>query len=194
MIVRYADGAPVRLRDVGTVGGRACRRPPGRALQRHTDRRHRHRQGQQLQHVKLVDDVAPRSTARSSRSCPAGLALKVSIDDSAPIRKIVAALEATCSRARSSRAWWCVVLPAQLPLHADHLTAIPMSLARRHRDDVLPRYTFNQMSLLGLLLLIGVVVGRRDRGAPKRVSPREEDRRSTGAPPPSRAPSRSASR
>jgi hypothetical protein len=93
LIVRYGDGAPVRLRDIGDVeDGLADDRQIIRFNGKPTV-------GigivkvSNYNTVKLVDDIRARLDAQIIPQLPAGLTLTVSIDDSNPIRKIVSALE-----------------------------------------------------------------------------------------------------
>jgi len=93
MIVRQADGAPVRLRDVGTVeDGLADDRTQVRYNGKPTI-------GigvvkvSNYNTVKLIDDVLQRIEEDVRPQLPAGMTLSVAIDDSQPIRRIVAALE-----------------------------------------------------------------------------------------------------
>ena len=73
MIVRYADGSPIRLRDVGKVEDAPRGRPRGAALQRRAGRRHRHREGEQLQHgAARGRRPPPARRATSCRSCRTG--------------------------------------------------------------------------------------------------------------------------
>ena len=70
MIVRYADGSPIRLRDIGKVEDAPRRRPRGAALRRQAGRRHRHREGEQLQHGAARGRRPPPSRERDHcRSC-----------------------------------------------------------------------------------------------------------------------------
>jgi len=158
MIVRYADGAPVRLRDVGTV-------EDGLADDRQVVRFNGTPtvgigivKVSNYNTVKLVDDVRARLDREIIPQLPAGLSLKVSIDDSAPIRKIVAALEDHLLEGTilAGLVVWFFLRSFRSTLIIS--TAIPVSLLGAIATMYFLGYTFNQMSLLGLLLLIGVVV------------------------------------
>jgi len=158
MIVRYAEGAPVRLRDIGTVeDGLADDRQivrfngtptVGIGLVKVSN----------YNTVKLVDDVRERLDTQIIPQLPAGLTLKVSIDDSNPIRKIVNALEDHLIEGTilAGLVVWFFLRSFRSTLIIS--TAIPVSLLGAIAVMYFLGYTFNQMSLLGLLLLIGVVV------------------------------------
>jgi HAE1 family hydrophobic/amphiphilic exporter-1 len=158
LIVRYGDGAPVRLRDVGSV-------EDGLADDRQIIRFN----GQpsvgigivkvsNYNTVKLVDDIRERLDSQVIPQLPAGLTLTVSIDDAAPIRKIVAALEDHLVEGTilAGLVVWFFLRSFRSTLIIS--TAIPVSLLGAIASMYFLGYTFNQMSLLGLLLLIGVVV------------------------------------
>ena len=89
---------------------------------------------------------------------PPGLTIKVSTDDSVPIKKIVAALEDHLVEGTILAGlvvWFFLRSFRSTVIIA---TAIPVSLLGSIAVMYFLGYTFNQMSLLGLLLLIGVVV------------------------------------
>jgi HAE1 family hydrophobic/amphiphilic exporter-1 len=158
LIVRYAEGAPVRLRDIGTVeDGLADDRQivrfngtptVGIGIVKVSN----------YNTVRLVDDVRERLDREIIPQLPAGLTLTVSIDDSAPIRKIVAALEDHLLEGTilAGLVVWFFLRSFRSTLIVS--TAIPVSLLGAIASMYFLGYTFNQMSLLGLLLLIGVVV------------------------------------
>ncbi len=158
MIVRYADGAPVRLRDVASV-------EDGLADDRQVVRFNGTPtvgigivKVSNYNTVRLVDDIRERLDNQIIPQLPAGLTLKVSIDDSAPIRKIVSALEDHLLEGTilAGLVVWFFLRSFRSTLIIS--TAIPVSLLGAIATMYLLGYTFNQMSLLGLLLLIGVVV------------------------------------
>jgi HAE1 family hydrophobic/amphiphilic exporter-1 len=158
MIVRQADGAPVRLRDVGTVeDGLADDRTQVRYNGKPTI-------GigvvkvSNYNTVKLIDDVLQRIEEDVRPQLPAGMTLSVAIDDSQPIRRIVAALEDHLIEGTifASLIVWFFLRSFRSTLII--ATAIPVSLLGAIAAMYFAGYTFNQMSLLGLLLLIGVVV------------------------------------
>jgi HAE1 family hydrophobic/amphiphilic exporter-1 len=158
MIVRQADGAPVRLRDVGTIeDGLADDRTKVRFNGKPTI-------GvgvvkvSNYNTVKLIDDVLQRIEDDIRPQLPAGMTLAVAIDDSQPIRRIVAALEDHLVEGTifASLVVWFFLRNFRSTLII--ATAIPVSLLGAIAAMYFAGYTFNQMSLLGLLLLIGVVV------------------------------------
>ena len=158
MVVRYADGAPVRLRDVATV-------EDGLA----DDRQVLRFNGEpavgigivkvsNYNTVQLVDDIRERLDAQVIPQLPAGMTIKVSSDDSAPIRKIVAALKDHLVEGTilAGLVVWFFLRSFRSTLIIS--TAMPVSLLGAIATMYFLGLTFNQMSLLGLLLLIGVVV------------------------------------
>jgi HAE1 family hydrophobic/amphiphilic exporter-1 len=158
MIVRYADGAPVRLRDVSTV-------EDGLADDRQVIRFNGEPavgigivKVSNYNTVQLVDDIRRRLDEEVIPQLPPGLTIKVSSDDSAPIRKIVAALEDHLVEGTilAGLVVWFFLRNFRSTLII--ATAIPVSLLGAIAVMYFLGYTFNQMSLLGLLLLIGVVV------------------------------------
>jgi HAE1 family hydrophobic/amphiphilic exporter-1 len=158
MIVRYDDGAPVRLRDIGeVVDGLADDRQivrfngtptVGIGIVKVSN----------FNTVRLVDDILERLDGQIIPQLPAGLTVKISIDDSRPIRKIVAALEDHLVEGTilAGLVVWFFLRSFRSTLIIS--TAIPVSLLGAIAVMYFLGYTFNQMSLLGLLLLIGVVV------------------------------------
>jgi HAE1 family hydrophobic/amphiphilic exporter-1 len=158
LIVRYQDGAPVRLRDVGDI-------EDGLADDRQIIRFNGEPtvgigiiKVSNYNTVRLVDDIRGRLESEIIPQLPAGLTLTVSIDDSAPIRKIVAALEDHLLEGTilAGLVVWFFLRSFRSTLIIS--TAIPVSLLGAIAAMYFLGYTFNQMSLLGLLLLIGVVV------------------------------------
>ena len=158
MIVRYDEGAPVRLRDIGeVVDGLADDRQivrfngtptVGIGIVKVSN----------FNTVKLVDDILERLDSQIIPQLPAGLTVQVSIDDSRPIRKIVATLEDHLIEGTilAGLVVWFFLRSFRSTLIIS--TAIPVSLLGAIAVMYFLGYTFNQMSLLGLLLLIGVVV------------------------------------
>jgi len=158
MIVRFADGAPVRLRDVGTV-------EDGLADDRQIIRFNGEPsvgigivKVSNYNTVQLVEDIKRRLDEQVIPQLPPGLTIKVSTDDSVPIKKIVAALEDHLIEGTILAGlvvWFFLRSFRSTVIIA---TAIPVSLLGAIAVMYFMGYTFNQMSLLGLLLLIGVVV------------------------------------
>jgi HAE1 family hydrophobic/amphiphilic exporter-1 len=158
MIVRYADGAPVRLGDVGTV-------EDGLADDRQVIRFNGEPavgigivKVSNYNTVQLVDDIRRRLDEQVIPQLPPGLTIRVSSDDSTPIKKIVASLEDHLVEGTilAGLVVWFFLRSFRSTLII--ATAIPVSLLGAIAAMYFLRYTFNQMSLLGLLLLIGVVV------------------------------------
>jgi len=105
-----------------------------------------------------VDDVRQRLEEQIIPHQPAGLTIRYSTDDYPPIRKIVDALEDHLVEGTvlAGLVVWFFLRSFRSTLII--ATAIPVSLLGAIACMYFLGYTFNQMSLLGLLLLIGVVV------------------------------------
>jgi hydrophobe/amphiphile efflux-1 (HAE1) family protein len=158
MILRYADGAPILLRDVASVEDALA-----------DDRSMLRFNGapavgigivkvSNYNTVQLVDDIRRKLDAEILPQLPAGMTLSVSSDDSTPIRKIVSSLEDHLVEGTLLAAFvvWFFLRNFRSTLIV--ATAIPVSLLGAIAAMYFLGLTFNQMSLLGLLLLIGVVV------------------------------------
>ena len=160
-------GAPARRR---RHRGRPRRRPAIMPLQRRADRGHRHRQGQQRQHraswwttsaaARRGDPPAAAGRARRSRS--SHRRFRADPQDRRGARGAPA-------RGHAARRPGGVVLPAQLPLDADHLHRHPGLAARRDRGDVLPRLHLQPDDAARPAAADRRGGGRRDRGARERV-------------------------
>jgi hydrophobic/amphiphilic exporter-1 (mainly G- bacteria), HAE1 family len=158
MIVRYADGAPVRLADFAeVVDGLADFRSVARF------------NGEPsvglgivkiagTNTVAIVDAVQERLEQEIIPQLPPGMTIQIASDDSEMIREIVRALQehlvegallAALVVLLFLRSWRATVIIA---------LAIPVSLLAAIAAIYLMGYTFNTMTLLALLLLIGVVV------------------------------------
>lgn len=158
MVVRFRDGAAVRLRDIAHVeDGLADMRQIARFNGTPTV-------GigivkvSNANTVAVVDEVQRRLDAEIRPQLPPGMTLKLAVDQAGPIREIVKALqehlvEGTLLAAlvvwlflRSFRSTLIIAL------------SIPVSLLGAVAVMYFLGYTFNVMTLLALLLLIGVVV------------------------------------
>ena len=158
MIVRYRDGAPVRVADFAEV-------EDGLADFRQTARFN----GQptvgigivkvsNANTVAVVEAVEQRLEQQIRPELPPGLELSVAISDASVIRSIVAALEEHLVEGTvlAGLVVWLFLRSFRSTLIV--ATAIPVSLFGTVAAIYFFGYTFNQMTLLGLLLLIGVVV------------------------------------
>jgi HAE1 family hydrophobic/amphiphilic exporter-1 len=158
LVVRYADPLPVRLRDIATIHDdladfRQIARVNGEP-------------GVGIGIVKvsngntvaIVDDVLARLDAEIRPQLPAGMTLKVVVDSSQPIREIVASLEDHLIEGTILAALvvWLFLQSMRSTLIIS--LAIPVSLLGAVAVMYFAGYTFNTMTLLALLLLIGVVV------------------------------------
>lgn len=158
MIVRYADGAPIRLRDVSNVEDGLS---DFRSMARYN--------GQDnvgigvvkitgSNTVAIIDEVNKRLEEQIIPQLPPGLNIQVASDDSELIRDIVKSLQdhlvegallAALVVLLFLRSWRGTIIIS---------LAIPISLLAAVATIYLAGYTFNTMTLLALLLLIGVVV------------------------------------
>lgn len=158
MIVRYADGAPIRLRDVSNVEDGLA---DFRSMARYN--------GQDnvgigvvkitgSNTVAIIDEVNKRLEEQIIPQLPPGLNIQVASDDSELIRDIVKSLQdhlvegallAALVVLLFLRSWRGTIIIS---------LAIPISLLAAVATIYLAGYTFNTMTLLALLLLIGVVV------------------------------------
>lgn len=158
MIVRYQDGAPIRLNDISDVeDGLADFRSMARfngepnvgiGIVKITG----------SNTVAIIDEVNKRLEEQIIPQLPPGLRLQVATDDSELIREIVKSLQdhlvegallAALIVLLFLRSWRGTFIIA---------VAIPISLLAAVATIYLAGYTFNTMTLLALLLLIGVVV------------------------------------
>ncbi|MGB7990560.1 MAG: efflux RND transporter permease subunit, partial [Candidatus Methylophosphatis roskildensis] len=158
MILRYAEGAPVRLRDVAAVEDGL------------TDFRQVARfQGEpavgigivkvsNANTVAIVKAVRQRLEEEILPQLPPGVTLRVAVDDAELIEQIVAALRDHLIEGTilAGLVVWLFLRSFRSTLIV--ATAIPVSLLGAVALMFALGYTFNNLTLLGLLLLIGVVV------------------------------------
>ena len=158
LVVRYADPLPVKLRDIATIHDdladfRQVARVNGepavgigivKVSNGNT--------------VAIVDDVLARLDKDIRPQLPPGMTLKVVVDSSQPIREIVASLEDHLIEGTILAALvvWLFLQSFRSTLIIS--LAIPVSLLGAVAVMYFAGYTFNTMTLLALLLLIGVVV------------------------------------
>ncbi len=158
MIVRFDQGAPVRLGDVGeVVDGLA----DFRSLARYN--------GQPnvglgivkiagSNTVAIVDAVNERLEQEIIPQLPPGMRIQTASDDSSLIREIVRALQDHLVEGALLAAFVVLVFLRSWRGTVIIALAIPVSLLAAVAAIYLMGYTFNTMTLLALLLLIGVVV------------------------------------
>jgi hydrophobic/amphiphilic exporter-1 (mainly G- bacteria), HAE1 family len=158
MVIRHVDGAPVRLSDFAeVVDGLADYRSVARFMGEPTV-------GLGIvkisgtNTVAIVEEVKRRLEEEIMPQLPPGMTIQIASDDSELIEEIVQALEehllegtllAALVVLFFLRTWRGTVIIA---------LAIPVSLLAAVAAIYMLGYTFNTMTLLGLLLLIGVVV------------------------------------
>jgi len=158
MIVREVAGAPVRLRDFSQVeDGLDDNRTMLRYMGKPTV-------GigvikiANANTVAIVDEVRRRVDEEIRPQLPAGMTLVQSVDLSQPIREIVSSLEEHLFSGTILAALVVWVFLRSWRSTAIIATAIPVSLLGAVAGMYFMDFTFNQMTLLALLLLIGVVV------------------------------------
>jgi len=158
MVVRHVNGAPIRLSDFAeVVDGLADYRSIARFMGEPTV-------GLGIvkiagtNTVAIVEEVKRRLDEEIIPQLPPGMTIKIASDDSELIKEIVQALEdhllegtllAALVVLFFLRTWRGTIIIA---------LAIPVSLLAAVAAIYMLGYTFNTMTLLGLLLLIGVVV------------------------------------
>ncbi len=158
LVVRYSNPLPVRLRDIATIHDdlsdfRQIARINGEP-------------GVGIGIVKvsngntvaIVDDVLARLDREIRPQLPPGMTLKVVVDSSSPIRAIVSSLQDHLIEGTLLAALvvWLFLQSMRSTLIIS--LAIPVSLLGAVAVMYFAGYTFNTMTLLALLLLIGVVV------------------------------------
>lgn len=158
LIVAYRGGAPIRLADIATVeDGLADNRQLARYM------------GKPAVGIGVVkvsgsnavavaNEVERRLEREIIPQLPAGMTLSVASNDASLIREIVAALEEHLLTGTLFTALvvWLFLLNLRSTLIV--AMAIPVSLLGAVAVMYFAGFTFNTMTLLGLLLLIGVVV------------------------------------
>lgn len=158
MVVRYVEGSPVRIEDFAeVVDGLADNRAIARFMGEPTV-------GLGIvkiagtNTVAIVEEVKRRLNEEIIPQLPPGMSIDIASDDSELIEEIVEALEehllegtllAALVVLFFLRTWRGTIIIA---------LAIPVSLLAAVAAIYMLGYTFNTMTLLGLLLLIGVVV------------------------------------
>jgi HAE1 family hydrophobic/amphiphilic exporter-1 len=108
--------------------------------------------------VSLIDEVKRRLDAEILPQLPAGMSLSIATDDADIILEIIGALEEHLVEGALLAALVVWLFLKNLRATLIIATAIPVSLLGAVAALYFAGYTFNVMTLLGLLLLIGVVV------------------------------------
>jgi HAE1 family hydrophobic/amphiphilic exporter-1 len=158
LIVAYPDGAPIRLHDIAVV----------------EDGLEDHRQFasfngrptvglgiikvQNSNSVAIVEEVKRRLDEEILSELPPGIQLDVAFNDAALIEDIVAALEEHIVLGTLLTALIVFLFLKSLAATLIIAAAIPVSLLGAVAVMYFSGFTFNTMTLLGLLLLIGIVV------------------------------------
>jgi HAE1 family hydrophobic/amphiphilic exporter-1 len=158
MLIAYREGAPIRLGDVATVeDGIADFRQLARF-----DGREAVGIGlvkvQNANTVAIVEEVRRRLAAEIVPQLPPGMAIAIAHDEADLIANIVAALEEHIVLGTLLTALVVWVFLKSLRSTLIIAAAIPVSLLGAVAVMYFAGFTFNTMTLLALLLLIGVVV------------------------------------
>lgn len=158
MIVRYADGAPVRLRDIGQVNDALA------------DYRQIARLNGELSvgvgiikvrganTVAIIEEVQRRVNEEIRPQLPPGMTIKEASNDADLINEIVNALQEHLLEGTILAALVVFFFLRSFRSTLIIATAIPVSLLGAVALIYFLGFTFNTMTLLALLLLIGVVV------------------------------------
>lgn len=158
MVVTYRDGAPIYLRDVAELED---------GLE--DMRQLAHYNGRpavgigvvkisNANTVAIIDAVKARLQSDILPTLPAGISLEISTDDSIFINEIVSALQEHLVEGTLLAAFIVWIFLRSLRSTLIVATAIPVSLLGAVAVMYFSGFTFNIMTLLALLLLIGVVV------------------------------------
>jgi HAE1 family hydrophobic/amphiphilic exporter-1 len=158
MIVAYPEGAPIRIRDIATVeDGLADHRKfasyngqptVGLGIVK----------VQKANTVEIVEEVQRRLREEILPELPPGLRVEVAFNDADLIEDIVAALEEHIVLGTLLTALVVLLFLKSLTGTLIISAAIPVSLLGAVAVMYFSGFTFNTMTLLGLLLLIGIVV------------------------------------
>ncbi|HLF32116.1 MAG TPA: efflux RND transporter permease subunit [Xanthomonadales bacterium] len=158
MIVRYVDGAPVRIGDIGQV-------IDGLADFRQTSRF----DGEpsvgigivkvsNANTIAVIEEVQRRLAAEIRPQLPPGLTIEIAANDAELIYEIVSALKDHLIEGTLLAALVVLFFLRSVRSTLIIATAIPVSLLGAVALMYFSGFTFNTMTLLALLLLIGVVV------------------------------------
>lgn len=158
MIVRYEGGAPVRLIDVGEVVDGLS---DFRSLARYNGKPNVGLGIVKIagsNTVAIVDAVNERLENEIIPQLPSGMRIQIASDDSELIREIVRALQEHLIEGALLAAFVVLLFLRSWRGTVIIALAIPVSLMAAVAAIYAMGYTFNTMTLLALLLLIGVVV------------------------------------
>ena len=158
LIINHRDGAPVHLKDIATITDSI------------TDNRQVARyKGQptvglgmvkiaNANTVEIIKEVERRLNEEIRPNLPPGMKLEISTNDSIFINQMVASLKEHLFTGTLLAALIVFIFLRSIRSTLIIATAIPVSLLGAIAVMYFSGYTFNSMTLLGLLLLIGVVV------------------------------------
>lgn len=158
LIINHKDGAPIRLQDIATITDSI------------TDNRQVARYNGQAtvglgmvkianaNTVEIIKEVERRLNEEIRPNLPPGMKLEISTNDSIFINQMVASLKEHLFTGTLLAALIVFIFLRSMRSTLIIATAIPVSLLGAIAVMYFSGYTFNSMTLLGLLLLIGVVV------------------------------------
>jgi HAE1 family hydrophobic/amphiphilic exporter-1 len=158
LIINHRDGAPVHLKDIATITDSIT---DSRQLARY--------KGQptvglgmvkiaNANTVEIIKEVERRLDEEIRPNLPPGMKLEISTNDSIFINQMVASLKEHLFTGTLLAALIVFIFLRSMRSTLIIATAIPVSLLGAIAVMYFSGYTFNSMTLLGLLLLIGVVV------------------------------------
>jgi HAE1 family hydrophobic/amphiphilic exporter-1 len=158
LMIRHKDGAPIHLKDISTITDSI------------TDNRQVARYNGQptvglgmvkianANTVEIIQEVERRLDEEIRPSLPPGMKIEISTNDSIFINQMVASLKEHLLTGTLLAALIVFIFLQSVRSTMIIATAIPVSLLGAIAVMYFSGYTFNSMTLLGLLLLIGVVV------------------------------------
>lgn len=158
MIVAYRDGAPIRLRDIASIED---------SLEDYRQEAHFNGKASiglgivkiaNSNTVAIIDEVKRRLAADIIPQLPPGMTLSIASDDSTFINEMIDTLKEHLITGTILSALIVLVFLKNIRSTLIIATAIPVSLLGAVAMMYFSGFTFNTMTLLALLLLVGVVV------------------------------------
>ena len=158
LIIQYKDGSPVRLKDVATIEDSIT---DNRQVARYNGKPTVGLGMVKIANantVEIIREVERRLDQEIRPNLPAGMKIDISTNDSIFITQMVSSLKEHLVSGTILAALIVLVFLRSIRSTLIVATAIPVSLLGAIAVMYFAGYTFNSMTLLGLLLLIGVVV------------------------------------
>ena len=158
MIVAYPQGAPIRLADIATVEDGLADHRTFASFNGSPSVGIGIVKVENANTVAIVEEVERRLQVEILPTLPPGMVLEVAYSDADLIEDIVKALEEHIVLGTVLTALVVLLFLKSLPSTLIIAAAIPVSLLGSVAVMYFAGFTFNSMTLLGLLLLIGIVV------------------------------------